>query len=95
MELSRIATLLELLRIPSVSADPADAADVREALDWVVSFVGGAGGEAQIVDGVTGSLVVGKFAASHAPELAPTVLCYGHVDVDVQPPALLELFRVS
>jgi acetylornithine deacetylase/succinyl-diaminopimelate desuccinylase-like protein len=82
--------LLELLRIPSVSADPVHAADVREALDWLVSFVTGAGGEAQIVDGVTGALVVGEFAASRAPELAPTVLCYGHVDV--QPPAPLELW---
>jgi acetylornithine deacetylase/succinyl-diaminopimelate desuccinylase-like protein len=89
VELSRLATLLELLRIPSVSADPAHAADVREALDWVVSFVGAAG-EAQTVDGVTGPLVVGEFPASHAPELAPTVLCYGHVDV--QPPEPLELW---
>ena len=91
MELSRIATLLELLRIPSVSADPVHAADVQSALDWVVSFVDGAGGEAQIVDGVTGPLVVGEFAASRAPELAPTVLCYGHVDV--QPPAPLDLWE--
>ena len=90
MELSRIASLLELLRIPSVSADPAHAADVREALDWVASFVGSSGGEVQIVDGATGSLVVGELAASQAPDLAPTVLCYGHVDV--QPPAPLELW---
>ena len=91
MESSRIATLLELLRIPSVSADPLHAADVQRALDWIVSFVGEAGGKAELVDGVTGSLVVGEFAASHAPELAPTVLCYGHVDV--QPPAPLHLWE--
>ena len=91
MELSRLATLLDLLRIPSVSADPLHAADVQRALDWVVSFVCGAGGEAQIVGGATGSLVVGEFAASHAPERAPTVLCYGHVDV--QPPAPLDLWE--
>jgi acetylornithine deacetylase/succinyl-diaminopimelate desuccinylase-like protein len=90
VELSRIATLLELLRIPSVSADPVHAPDVREALDWVASFVVGGGGEAEIVDGMTGALVVAEFAASDAPELAPTVLCYGHVDV--QPPAPLELW---
>ena len=90
MELSRIATLLDLLRIPSVSADPLHAADVQSALDWVVSFVGEAG-NAKIVDGVSGSLVVGEFAASRSPELAPTVLCYGHVDV--QPPAPLDLWE--
>ena len=91
MELPRIGTLLELLRIPSVSADPLHAADVQRALDWVVSFMDGAGGEAKIVDGVTGSLVVGEFASSRAPESAPTVLCYGHVDV--QPAAPLELWE--
>jgi acetylornithine deacetylase/succinyl-diaminopimelate desuccinylase-like protein len=90
VELSRITSLLELLRIPSVSADPAHAGDVQHALDWVASFVGGAGGEVEFVDGVTGPLVVGELAASHAPELAPTVLCYGHVDV--QPPAPVELW---
>ena len=90
MNLSRIETLLELLRIPSVSADPLHAFDVEAALEWVVSFVRGAGGEAEIVAGTTGSLVVGELPASHAPELAPTVLCYGHVDV--QPPAPLELW---
>jgi acetylornithine deacetylase/succinyl-diaminopimelate desuccinylase-like protein len=84
------AALLELLRIPSVSADPAHAADVQAALDWVAAFVTRAGGEARIVDGTSGQLVVGTIEASHDPEQAPTILCYGHVDV--QPPAPLELW---
>ena len=91
VELSRISSLLELLRIPSVSADPAHTADLQYALDWVASFVGGAGGEVELVDGVTGHLVVGEIAASRAPELAPTVLCYGHVDV--QPPGPIALWE--
>ena len=38
--------LAEFLRIPSVSADPAHADDVRRAGEWVCSFVRGAGGNA-------------------------------------------------
>ena len=38
--------LAEFLRIPSVSADPAHAADVRAAGEWVCDFVREAGGEA-------------------------------------------------
>jgi acetylornithine deacetylase/succinyl-diaminopimelate desuccinylase-like protein len=82
--------LLELLRIPSVSADPAHAADMRAAVEWVAAFVRGAGGEAAILDGTDGPLVVGELRASQDAEAAPTVLLYGHVDV--QPPAPLELW---
>ncbi len=90
MELSRLATLLELLRIPSVSADPAHADDVRAALDWVTRFIDRSGGKAQVVGGLTGPLVIGELEASDDADRAPTVLCYGHVDV--QPPAPLELW---
>jgi acetylornithine deacetylase/succinyl-diaminopimelate desuccinylase-like protein len=84
------ATLIELLRIPSVSADPAHAADVRSALEWAVSFIRGAGGDAHLVRGAMGPLVVGEIRASPGVERAPDVLCYGHLDV--QPPAPLELW---
>ena len=83
--------MLELLRIPSVSADPARSSDVAAALEWVVSFIRAAGGEAELKAGAVGQLVVGEFAATSAPERAPTVLCYGHVDV--QPPEPLELWE--
>jgi acetylornithine deacetylase/succinyl-diaminopimelate desuccinylase-like protein len=91
VEPSRLEPLLELLRIPSVSADPAHAADLQAALEWVAAFVERAGGEARFVDGVTGPIVVGELAASRDPDRAPTVLCYGHVDV--QPPAPLGLWE--
>jgi acetylornithine deacetylase/succinyl-diaminopimelate desuccinylase-like protein len=90
VEPARLDPLLELLRIPSVSADPSHAADVRAALDWVAAFLRSAGGEAHLVPGVTGPVVVGELRASRDATHAPTVLCYGHVDV--QPPAPLELW---
>jgi acetylornithine deacetylase/succinyl-diaminopimelate desuccinylase-like protein len=63
---------------------------VRDALDWVMSFIREGGGRAELVSGASGPLVVGEFPASHSAERAPTVLTYGHVDV--QPPAPLELW---
>src|SRR5919198_2069360 len=82
--------LFEWLRIPSVSADPAHAADVRRAGEWLRDFVRGAGGGAGLVDRETSPLAVGDIPASAAGDGAPTVLVYGHFDV--QPPAPLDLW---
>lgn len=82
--------LAELLRIPSMSADPAHAGDVRRAGEWVCDFVRGAGGACELVDWHGQPLAVGEIRASRAPHEAPTVLCYGHFDV--QPPDPLELW---
>jgi acetylornithine deacetylase/succinyl-diaminopimelate desuccinylase-like protein len=81
--------LAELLRIPSISADPARADDVQEAASWVRDFVRGAGGDCGIVDWSGQPLVIGELTASGGGD-APTVLCYGHFDV--QPPDPLELW---
>jgi len=83
--------LSELIRIPSVSADPAHAGDVLDAASWVRDFVRNAGGEAELVDrGAPAPLVIGEIRASSGAADAPTVLLYGHFDV--QPPAPLELW---
>ena len=82
--------LSEFLRIPSVSADAAHAGDVARAAEWVRDFVRGAGGIADVVETTTHPLVVGEIRASDGAERAPTVLVYGHFDV--QPPAPLELW---
>src|ERR671930_1382516 len=80
--------LAELVRIPSVSADPTHMDDVRAAAEWLAGFVRGAGGEAEVVPTETQPLVVGDLRVSNGS--APTVLVYGHVDV--QPPDPLELW---
>jgi acetylornithine deacetylase/succinyl-diaminopimelate desuccinylase-like protein len=80
--------LSELLRIPSVSADPEHTGDVRRAAEWVRDFVRAAGGEAELREGSRHPLVIGEFRASTDAGSAPTVLAYGHFDV--QPPDPLE-----
>ena len=75
--------LSEFLRIESISADPEHADDVRRAAEWVRDFVGEAGGKAELVETETFPLVVGEIRASSGDD-APTVLLYGHFDV--QPP---------
>lgn len=88
--------LSDLLRIPSVSADPAHKADVERAAEWLAAFVRRAGGEAEVVATETHPLIVGDLSASdmsqgRSPGRVPTVLVYGHVDV--QPPDPLELWE--
>ena len=82
--------LAEFLRIPSVSAEAARAADVREAGTWVCDFVRAAGGESELLDWNGQPLAIAELRASRDAAAAPTVLCYGHFDV--QPPDPLELW---
>jgi acetylornithine deacetylase/succinyl-diaminopimelate desuccinylase-like protein len=79
--------LFEFLRIPSVSADPAHSDDVRRAAEWVCEFVRKAGGECELLPAEPQPLAVGEIPASGDGD-APTVLLYGHFDV--QPPAPLD-----
>ena len=78
--------LFELLRIPSVSADPERAGDVVRAAEWVRDFIRAAGGEAEVVPTAKHPLVVGEFRASENAEQAPTVIAYGHFDVQPEAP---------
>jgi acetylornithine deacetylase/succinyl-diaminopimelate desuccinylase-like protein len=83
--------LAEFLRIPSISADPARRADVARAGEWVCEFLRAAGGESELVDWHGQPLAIGELRASLDADHAPTVLCYGHFDV--QPPDPLELWQ--
>jgi acetylornithine deacetylase/succinyl-diaminopimelate desuccinylase-like protein len=83
--------LAEFLRIPSISADPARRAEVRRAGEWVCEFVRGAGGHSELIDWHGQPLAIAELRASVDAERAPTVLCYGHFDV--QPPDPLELWE--
>jgi acetylornithine deacetylase/succinyl-diaminopimelate desuccinylase-like protein len=81
--------LAEFLRIPSISADPAHAGDVKRAGEWVCELLRAAGGECELVDWHGQPLAIGQLRASGGEE-APTVLCYGHFDV--QPADPLDLW---
>jgi acetylornithine deacetylase/succinyl-diaminopimelate desuccinylase-like protein len=83
--------LNDFLRIPSVSAEAAHASDVRVAGEWVRDLVRRAGGEAELVETDAQPLVIGEIRASDGGADAPTILVYGHFDV--QPAAPLELWE--
>lgn len=78
--------LKEFLRIPSVSTSPEHDADVRRAAEFVADSMRKAGLEnVEVIPSKRHPLVYGDWL--HAPG-KPTVLCYGHYDV--QPPDPLE-----
>ncbi len=82
-----LAALCELLRIPSVSALPEHAADVRDAAAWVARALQGAGAtSARVVETPGHPAVLGTWRSGRPG--APTVLVYGHFDV--QPPDPVE-----
>lgn len=68
-----------LVRIPSLSADPGRAADVRRAADEVAAHARAAGGQDVTVVDAGGAPAV--LATWPAPDGAPTVLLYAHLDV--------------
>jgi acetylornithine deacetylase/succinyl-diaminopimelate desuccinylase-like protein len=81
--------LKELLRIPSISTTPEHAADVQRAAEFVAGALGEVGMEnVEIIPTAKHPLVYADWL--HAPG-KPTVLCYGHYDV--QPADPLELWN--
>ncbi|HEY3740608.1 MAG TPA: M20/M25/M40 family metallo-hydrolase, partial [Bryobacteraceae bacterium] len=81
--------LKEFLRIPSISTAPEHSGDIRTAAEWVAQKLSDAGLEnVEIIPTGRHPLVYGDWL--HAPG-KPTVLCYGHYDV--QPPDPLELWH--
>ena len=83
--------LSEFIAIPSVSADPAHREDVKRAGEWVCDFIRRIGGTAELTPFGEKELALGEIPASTDPATAPTVLGYGHFDV--QPPAPLDLWE--
>jgi len=77
--------LCEFLRIPSVSGDPARREDVSRAADWVAEEFRRLGFATEVVPTAGHPLV---YAESPPKSDVPTVLVYGHYDV--QPPDPLE-----
>lgn len=83
-----LAQLTELLRIPSISTLPEHRADVAKAAEWLRDRLARAGFTAETIPGNGHPLVYAEWL--NAPQ-SPTILVYGHYDVQpVDPLGLWE-----
>ena len=76
--------LCDWLRIPSISSGGGDPADLRRAAEWACERVIAAGGTAEVLSGFGNPLCAGELRSRRAD--APTVLIYGHYDVQSPDP---------
>lgn len=83
-----VARLSDLLRIPSVSTDPAFAPQCDRAADWVVQQMRSCGLTAAVHPTTGHPVALGRYDG--AGPAAPRVLFYGHYDV--QPPDPMNLW---
>ena len=79
--------LFELLRIRSISTDPAFTADCRAAAEWLANDLKSIGFDASVRDTIGHPMVVGHHEGP-SPD-APHVLFYGHYDVQPVDPLSL------
>jgi acetylornithine deacetylase/succinyl-diaminopimelate desuccinylase-like protein len=75
-----VEQLFEMLRIPSLSGDPAHAGDVRQMAEWLADHMQSLGLDLVAVMETAGHPVVYGEWMGAGPD-APTVLVYGHYDV--------------
>jgi acetylornithine deacetylase/succinyl-diaminopimelate desuccinylase-like protein len=80
--------LFEFLRIPSISASSVHDADTRRAAQWVLTELEKSGFTTTLIETPGHPVVLGEWRG--AGSSAPTVLVYGHYDV--QPPEPLHLW---
>jgi acetylornithine deacetylase/succinyl-diaminopimelate desuccinylase-like protein len=92
-EAAAIARLIDWLRIPSVSTDPAHAKDCRSAAEWAAGQLRACGLRSELREtgspSTPGHPIV--WATTPGPGKGPHVLFYGHYDV--QPADPLELWE--
>jgi acetylornithine deacetylase/succinyl-diaminopimelate desuccinylase-like protein len=81
--------LFDFLRIPSVSARSEHDADTRRAADWLHASLTGIGLRAEVIDTPGHPIVLGEWRDAGPDK--PTLLIYGHYDV--QPAEPLELWE--
>lgn len=81
--------LIELLKIPSISADPAYMQDMQDTAELTAQFLKAAGADAVEICETEGYPVV--YGEKIIDENLPTILIYGHYDV--QPPDPIELWE--
>ena len=79
--------LIELLRIASISHDPAYKADMDKAANWLADKLNSMGlNNVEILPTAGHSVVYGEWLAARGDASAPTVLIYGHYDVQSPEP---------
>ena len=86
---SSLERLFELVRIKSISTDPAFKAAVRSGAEWLAAYLGTLGFAASVRDTAGHPMVVAHQDAAAAG--APHLLFYGHYDV--QPVDPIELWE--
>ncbi len=79
--------LFDLLRIPSISADPAYAKDVQRAAGWIAENMRTIGLDQVEIHATAGHPIV--YGEKIISKDAPTVLVYGHYDVQPADPVEL------
>ncbi|MEL7431520.1 MAG: M20/M25/M40 family metallo-hydrolase [Chlamydiota bacterium] len=78
-----LSSYLELLQIPSISTDPTCKTKMQEAACWVAAFLQKSGLESEILPTKKHPLV---FAEAKIDPKKPTILLYGHYDVQPADP---------
>ncbi|HEY4810425.1 MAG TPA: M20/M25/M40 family metallo-hydrolase [Solirubrobacteraceae bacterium] len=88
MDPKLLEDLEDWLRIPSISTGGGNPTDLERAAAWVIDRVRQAGGKGELIRlGDANPLAVGELRASGSN--APTILIYGHYDVQGPGPAEL------
>lgn len=89
-ENASLEQLKDLLRIPSVSAQSAHKKDMETCAKWVADYLTKLEFKAEILDTGGHPVVFGEY---HKSDDLPTLLIYGHYDV--QPPDPLDLWKTA
>ena len=79
-----VESLKELIRIPSISTYSEHAGDMRRAADWIAERLRTLGMRAEVYPAIKHPVVFAE--SSEAGANAPTVLVYGHYDVQPAEP---------
>lgn len=80
-----LESLFELLRIPSVSADVEQRPALHEAAQWIGRTAGDMGFDVEVIETAGAPVVIAEWRK--AGLAAPTVVIYGHYDVQPAAPA--------